>query len=113
MTGRHEEGRQSAAAQQRRGLKHMTPEYSIWLVQYARILEYPLGALIYGAHTDGTRVLPFTFSDDTELPWIIPRDAVMVEENRDSCSSGGESGVFGRLVGRLMGAGRWPALAAI
>ena len=35
------------------------------------------------------------------------------EHVRDSCSSGGESGVFGRLVGRLMGAGRWPALAAI
>ena len=46
----------------------MTTDYSIWLLEYARILEYPLGALIYGAHNGGTRVLPFTFfvlqSDD-------------------------------------------------
>jgi N-acyl homoserine lactone hydrolase len=36
-------------------------DYSIWLLEYARILEYPTSALIYGAHNAGTRVLPFTF----------------------------------------------------
>jgi N-acyl homoserine lactone hydrolase len=37
-------------------------DYSIWMVEYARVDEYPVGALLYGAHNAGTRVLPFTYA---------------------------------------------------
>jgi N-acyl homoserine lactone hydrolase len=37
------------------------PEYSIWIVEYARVVEYPVGGILYGAHNEGHRVLPYCY----------------------------------------------------
>jgi glyoxylase-like metal-dependent hydrolase (beta-lactamase superfamily II) len=43
-------------------------DYSIWIVEYARVVEYPVGGILYGAHNEGHRVLPYCYgvlrSDD-------------------------------------------------
>jgi glyoxylase-like metal-dependent hydrolase (beta-lactamase superfamily II) len=43
-------------------------EYSIWIVEYARVVEYPVSGILYGAHNEGHRVLPYCYgvlrSDD-------------------------------------------------
>lgn len=36
-------------------------EYSIWVIEYARALEYPVSGIVYGAHNAGTRVLPYCY----------------------------------------------------
>lgn len=38
------------------------PDYSIWIVEYARVVEYPMGAILYGAHNEGHRVLPYCYA---------------------------------------------------
>lgn len=35
--------------------------YSIWVLEYARVYEHPTSSLIFGAHNQGTRVLPFGY----------------------------------------------------
>ena len=36
-------------------------EYSIWIAEYARVQEYPVGGAIYGQHNAGTLVLPYCY----------------------------------------------------
>lgn len=36
-------------------------EYSIWIAEYARVQEYPVGGVIYGQHNAGTLVLPYCY----------------------------------------------------
>jgi glyoxylase-like metal-dependent hydrolase (beta-lactamase superfamily II) len=36
-------------------------DYSIWVVEYARVVEYPVGGILYGAHNEGHRVLPYCY----------------------------------------------------
>ena len=38
------------------------PDYSIWIVEYARVVEYPVGGILYGAHNEGHRVLPYCYA---------------------------------------------------
>lgn len=37
-------------------------DYSVWVVEYARVEEYPMGAILYGAHNEGHRVLPYCYA---------------------------------------------------
>jgi glyoxylase-like metal-dependent hydrolase (beta-lactamase superfamily II) len=39
----------------------MTTEYSIWVLEYAYIPEYPVSGFIYGAHNSGVRRMPFAY----------------------------------------------------
>jgi N-acyl homoserine lactone hydrolase len=36
-------------------------EYSIWIVEYARVVEYPVSGILYGAHNEGHQVLPYCY----------------------------------------------------
>lgn len=36
-------------------------DYSIWILEYAYVPEYPVGGVIYGAHNAGTRKLPYCY----------------------------------------------------
>ena len=38
------------------------PEYSIWIVEYAHILDFPTSGLLYGRHNAGTMVTPFCYA---------------------------------------------------
>ncbi len=44
------------------------PDYSLWIVEYARVNEYPVSAALYGRHNQGTLILPYCYgvlqSDD-------------------------------------------------
>lgn len=35
--------------------------YSIWVLEYSHVLEYPVSGIIYGAHNQGTRKLPYGY----------------------------------------------------
>lgn len=35
--------------------------YSIWVLEYSHVLEYPVSGIIYGAHNEGTRKLPYGY----------------------------------------------------
>jgi glyoxylase-like metal-dependent hydrolase (beta-lactamase superfamily II) len=43
-------------------------DYSLWIVEYARVKEYPVSAALYGRHNQGSLVLPYCYgilkSDD-------------------------------------------------
>jgi N-acyl homoserine lactone hydrolase len=36
-------------------------DYSIWIVEYARVNEYPVSAAFYGRHNQGTLILPYCY----------------------------------------------------
>ena len=36
-------------------------DYSIWIVEYARVSEYPVGGILYGRHNEGHLVLPYCY----------------------------------------------------
>jgi N-acyl homoserine lactone hydrolase len=36
-------------------------DYSIWIVEYARVVEYPVGGVLYGRHNEGHLVLPYCY----------------------------------------------------
>lgn len=38
------------------------PDYSIYLCEYGHIDDYPVGGVIYGAHNEGTLVLPYCYA---------------------------------------------------
>jgi N-acyl homoserine lactone hydrolase len=38
------------------------PDYSIWIVEYARVAEYPVSGVLYGRHNQGTLVLPYCYA---------------------------------------------------
>lgn len=46
----------------------VTTEYSIWVVEYAHVLEFPVSGILYGRHNVGTMVFPYCYgvlkSDD-------------------------------------------------
>lgn len=37
-------------------------DYSIWIVEYARVVNYPVSGILYGAHNEGHRVLPYCYA---------------------------------------------------
>ncbi len=37
-------------------------DYSIWIVEYARVVEYPVGAVLYGRWNAGHLVLPYCYA---------------------------------------------------
>ena len=37
-------------------------DYSIWIVEYARVVEYPTGAVLYGRWNAGHVVLPYCYA---------------------------------------------------
>ena len=39
----------------------MTPAYSLWVLEYAAVPNYPQSGLIYGMHNQGTRKLPYCY----------------------------------------------------
>ncbi len=38
------------------------PDYSIWIVEYARVEEYPVSWILYGARNEGNTVLPYCYA---------------------------------------------------
>ncbi|GAC1608888.1 MAG: N-acyl homoserine lactonase family protein [Mycobacteriales bacterium] len=36
--------------------------YSIWVAEYARVLEFPVSGALYGRHNSGTMILPFCYA---------------------------------------------------
>ena len=43
------------------GRARMTPAYSLWVMEYAAVPNYPQSGLIYGMHNQGTRKLPYCY----------------------------------------------------
>lgn len=39
----------------------MTTGYSIWVLEYSHVLEYPMSGIVYGAHNAGTRKMPYGY----------------------------------------------------
>src|ERR1700722_13753494 len=76
-------------------------DYSIWLLEYARIHEYPTGAMIYGAHNAGTRVLPFAFF------------ALQSDDHLVLIDTGYEDNPFTREATELWGMQDWAAPEAV
>ena len=37
-------------------------DYSLWIVEYARVVEYPVSAVLYGRHNAGVLVLPYCYA---------------------------------------------------
>ncbi len=37
-------------------------DYSIWIVEYARVEEYPVSWILYGARNEGNTVLPYCYA---------------------------------------------------
>lgn len=38
------------------------PDYSIWVVEYAKVVNYPVSWILYGVHDEGFRVLPYCYA---------------------------------------------------
>ncbi|MHB8695513.1 MAG: MBL fold metallo-hydrolase [Solirubrobacteraceae bacterium] len=72
-------------------------DYSIWLLEYARITGYPTGAMVYGVHDGSTRVLPFTFF------------ALKSEDHLILIDTGYEDNAFTRGATELWGMQHWTA----
>ncbi|MEJ1969442.1 MAG: N-acyl homoserine lactonase family protein [Rhizomicrobium sp.] len=36
-------------------------KYSVWVLEYARVPDYPMSGLVYGMHNQGHRVLPYCY----------------------------------------------------
>lgn len=39
----------------------MNTGYSIWVLEYSHVLEYPESGIVYGEHNKGTRVMPYGY----------------------------------------------------
>lgn len=69
--------------------------YSIWIAEYARVLEFPVSGALYGRHNAGTMVLPFCYA-------VLKNDehTVMVD-------TGYNYAEFGRVLADEYGVSGW------
>jgi glyoxylase-like metal-dependent hydrolase (beta-lactamase superfamily II) len=71
------------------------PEYSIWIVEYARVANYPVGAVLYGAHNEGHLVLPYCYG------------VLRSEEHVAVVDTGFDWADYGEALARTYGVSHW------
>jgi N-acyl homoserine lactone hydrolase len=69
--------------------------YSIWIVEYARVLEYPVSAALYGRHNEGTLILPYCFG------------VVQGEGRTAVVDTGFDNAAFGKVLADTYGVSGW------
>jgi glyoxylase-like metal-dependent hydrolase (beta-lactamase superfamily II) len=69
--------------------------YSIWIVEYARVLEYPVSAALYGRHNEGSLVLPYCYG------------VVQGEGHTAVVDTGFDNTAFGKVLADTYGVSGW------
>jgi glyoxylase-like metal-dependent hydrolase (beta-lactamase superfamily II) len=70
-------------------------DYSLWIVEYARVVEYPVSGILYGAHNQGTMVLPYCYG-------ILKSD-----DHLAVVDTGFNNEDFGKVLGDTFGVSDW------
>ncbi|MCL6443183.1 MAG: N-acyl homoserine lactonase family protein [Alicyclobacillus sp.] len=70
-------------------------EFSIWITEYARVEQYPVGGVLYGHHNEGTLVLPYCYG-------VICNDdhVILVDTGFDNAE-------FGQVLATQYGVSGW------
>lgn len=75
--------------------------YSIWVLEYGHVLEYPVSGIVFGAHNEGTRKLPYGYV------YIRGRGHhIMVDVGFDNAA-------YGRELANRFGVTSWQPPAAV
>lgn len=70
-------------------------DYSIWIVEYARVNEYPVSAAFYGRHNQGTLILPYCYG------------VLQSEDNLAVVDTGFNYAEFGQVLADTYGVSDW------
>jgi N-acyl homoserine lactone hydrolase len=70
-------------------------DYSIWIVEYARVKEYPVSAAFYGRHNQGTLVLPYCYG------------VLQSEDRLIVVDCGFDNAEFGQVLAEMYGVTDW------
>lgn len=70
-------------------------DYSIWIVEYARVNEYPVSAALYGRHNQGSLVLPYCYGV------LKSKDHLVVVD------TGFDNAQFGKVLADTYGVSDW------
>jgi N-acyl homoserine lactone hydrolase len=70
-------------------------DYSLWIVEYARVNEYPVSAALYGRHNQGTLVLPYCYG------------VLQSEDHLAVVDSGFDYAEFGKVLADTYGVSDW------
>lgn len=70
-------------------------DYSMWIVEYARVVEYPISGVLYGRHNQGTLVLPYCYA-------VLQSDEHLVVVD-----TGFDNVEFGKVLADTYGVSHW------
>jgi glyoxylase-like metal-dependent hydrolase (beta-lactamase superfamily II) len=71
------------------------PDYSIWIVEYARVEEYPVSWILYGARNEGNTVLPYCYA------------VLQSDEHLIVVDSGFNMADYGEVLAKNFGVSHW------
>jgi glyoxylase-like metal-dependent hydrolase (beta-lactamase superfamily II) len=71
------------------------PDYSIWIVEYARVVKYPVSGVLYGRHNQGTLVLPYGYA-------VLHSD-----DHLAVVDCGFDNAEFGKVLADMYGVSDW------
>ena len=77
------------------------PDYSIWIVEYARVVEYPVGAVLYGRWNAGHLVLPYSYA------------VLKSEDHLAVVDTGFNYAEFGKVLADRYGVSDWQPAATV
>ncbi|MBV9820405.1 MAG: N-acyl homoserine lactonase family protein [Solirubrobacterales bacterium] len=75
--------------------------YSIYIVEYSHVLEYPIGGVLYGAHNEGHLVLPYCYG-------VLEGEGHLVVVD-----TGFDSSAYGRVLADTFGVSDWKPPAEV
>jgi N-acyl homoserine lactone hydrolase len=70
-------------------------QYSLWIVEYARVVEFPVSAALNGRHNQGSMVLPYCFA-------VLKSD-----DHLAVVDTGYDHAEFGKVLGERFGVSDW------
>lgn len=70
-------------------------DYSIWIVEYARVEEYPISWILYGARNEGNTVLPYCYA------------VLQSDEHLIVVDSGFNMADYGEVLAKTFGVSHW------
>jgi glyoxylase-like metal-dependent hydrolase (beta-lactamase superfamily II) len=76
-------------------------DYSIWIVEYARVVEYPVGAVLYGRWNAGHLVLPYCYA------------VVKGEGHLTVIDTGFDYSEFGKVLADTYGVSDWQSAQTV
>ena len=76
-------------------------DYSIWIVEYARVREYPVGAVLYGRWNAGHLVLPYCYA------------VIKGEGHLAVVDTGFNYAEFGKVLADRYGVSDWQSAATV